>query len=181
MRLMFLVFLGMAVFAGCTSARAEMVLSSESIQEQGMLSMDQVFNGFGCQGKNLSPQLSWEGAPEGTKSLAVTIYDPDAPTGSGWWHWVAFNMPADTQGLAEGASGASMPEGTVESRTDFGSIGFGGACPPVGDKPHRYIVSVFALDTDRLDLDAQTPAAQVGYYLNAHTIEKAVLTGLYSR
>ena len=74
-----------------------------------------------------------------------------------------------------------MPEGTVESRTDFGSIGFGGACPPVGDKPHRYIVSVFALDTDRLDLDAQTPAAQVGYYLNAHTIEKAVLTGLYSR
>ena len=116
-----------------------------------------------------------------TADSVINSYDPDAPTGSGWWHWVAFNMPADTQGLAEGASGASMPEGTVESRTDFGSIGFGGACPPVGDKPHRYIVSVFALDTDRLDLDAQTPAAQVGYYLNAHTIEKAVLTGLYSR
>ena len=98
------------------------------------MAMEQVYNGFGCTGKNLSPQLSWDKAPSGTKSFAITAYDPDAPTGSGWWHWIAFNIPASVNSLDSGASGNSMPAGTVESRTDYGSTGFGGACPPVGDK-----------------------------------------------
>lgn len=140
-----------------------------------------VFKGFGCEGENVSPALSWSGAPEETKSYAVTVYDPDAPTGSGWWHWVVFNIPADVKSLEMAASGENMPEGAVESRTDYGSTGYGGPCPPVGDKPHHYVVTVHALDVEKLDIAPDTPAAQVGFNLHSHRIGKAVLTARYGR
>jgi hypothetical protein len=162
-------------------AHAEMVLKSESITEGQTLNDNQVYNGFGCTGKNLSPQLSWTGVPDGTKSLAITIYDPDAPTGSGWWHWLAYNIPVSTSALNEGASLTKMPEGTVEGLTDYGTPGFGGACPPVGDKPHHYIVTLFALDVDKLDVDAKATAAMIGFNLNTHMVEKVTLTGVYGR
>ncbi len=144
-----------------------------------------VFSGFGCTGGNVSPGLIWKNAPKGTKSFAVTSYDPDAPTGSGWWHWVAFNIPATATELPSGAGtadGATLPAGTVQSRTDFGAPGYGGPCPPKGDKPHHYTFTVFALKVDALPVvDANSPAAMVGYFLNANAIAKAGLTAKYGR
>jgi len=164
------------------STRQGMVLSSSDIADGAVISNAQVFNGFGCTGENISPALSWDGVPEEAKSLALTVYDPDAPTGSGWWHWVVFNMPVETNALPAGASKSdTMPEGTVESMTDFGTPGYGGPCPPVGDAPHHYIFTLHALDVEKLDLGENTPAAQVGYFLNAHSVGKASFTGMYGR
>lgn len=177
--LLVLVLMGLQIFAG--AARAEMVLRSDDIQDGGTLPMAQVFNSFGCEGGNMSPHLAWDGVPAAAKSLAVTVYDPDAPTGSGWWHWVAFNIPADVRALESGASGQAMPEGTVESVTDYGATGFGGACPPVGDDPHRYIVTLHALDVDSLPIDEKASGAMVGYYLGAHGLDTATITATYGR
>jgi hypothetical protein len=162
-------------------ALAEFRVQSSDISNGTPMPKAQEFNGFGCEGDNLSPQLSWSGAPEGTKSFAITAYDPDAPTGSGWWHWLAFNIPADITSLKTGASGNTMPEGSTESRTDYGVPGFGGACPPKGDKAHRYQFTVFALNTDKLDLAPDSSGALVGYYLNGHALAKTTLEALYQR
>jgi len=148
-----------------------------------MLTDQQVFNGFGCSGANVSPQLAWKGAPKDAKSFVVTVYDPDAPTGSGWWHWVVFNIPASTTELAQGAGSgkAALPEGAVQSRTDFGAPGFGGACPPVGDKPHRYIFTVHALKLDKLDLTPDSSPALVGFMTRANSLGSATFTAKYGR
>jgi hypothetical protein len=131
---------------------------------------------------NVSPALSWSGAPAGTKSFALNIYDPDAPTGSGWWHWVVFNIPPATTSLPKGAGDVKkklMPKGAIQSRTDFGADGYGGPCPPAGDKPHHYQITVFAVDVDKLpDANNDTAsAALVGFDLHFHTLAKATLTG----
>lgn len=149
----------------------------------GQVGFAQVYNGFGCTGENISPDLAWENVPKGTESFAVTLYDPDAPTGSGWWHWVVYNIPADVRGLKAGSSGMKerMPKGAVEGKTSYGAPGFGGACPPVGDTPHRYILTVYALDTAVLDLGAGSAPELVGFYLNAHAIAKASLMAYYGR
>ncbi len=173
-----LTILTLFCFVSIAPAFAQMSLQSTDIKEGQKLSNAQVFNGFGCVGDNKSPQLSWEGVPEGAKSLAVTLYDPDAPTGSGWWHWVVFNIPANVKSLD---SDASMPNGAIESRTDFGSTGFGGACPPEGNAPHNYIFTLHALDVEKLDIDENASGAMVGYFLNAHSIEKASITAKYGR
>jgi Raf kinase inhibitor-like YbhB/YbcL family protein len=149
---------------------------------KGQLSMNEVFNGFGCTGKNLSPELSWNNAPEGTKSFALTVYDPDAPTGSGWWHWVVFNIPKETSSLQAGAgdkSNTHLPSGSVQNINDYGFAGFGGACPPKGDKSHQYIFTIHALDVESLPLDGKQSAAIAGYNINAHTIQKASLIVYY--
>lgn len=148
------------------------------------MTVQQVFNGFGCSGDNVSPELSWAGAPTGTKSFALTMYDPDAPTGSGWWHWVIFNIPTTTKQIPTGAGNkAVVLPGTqaVQSMTDFGKPGYGGPCPPVGDKPHHYIVTIHALKVDAMPLNAQSPGAMVGYYIKQNTIGTASLTGMYGR
>jgi len=150
----------------------------------GQLTEAQVFSGFGCSGGNISPALEWTGAPGRTQSYAVTMYDPDAPTGSGWWHWVMFNIPADTNGLKSGAGNPDKglaPKGSIQSVTDFGAKGFGGACPPEGSKPHMYLLTVFALDVDKLDLGEDTSPALVGFMLNQHVLAKASLVAYYNR
>lgn len=160
------------------------LLMSPTIKPNAILPVDQVFNGFGCTGKNISPALRWRGVPSGTKSFAVTVYDPDAPTGSGWWHWVVYNIPPDVRELAEGAGeagGKFLPPGAVQGRTDFGTAGFGGACPPQGDKPHRYIFTVFALKVEKLDLPPDASAALVGFMLNANKLAMASFTAKYRR
>ena len=159
-------------------------LASPTIKPGSTLTEAQVFNGFGCTGKNVSPALKWSGAPSGTKSFALTVYDPDAPTGSGWWHWVVYNIPASATELAEGAGtadGKSLPAGSQQGRTDFGAPGFGGACPPPGDKPHRYIFTVYALKTDKLDIPEGGTAALVGYMINANKLGSASFTAKYGR
>ena len=123
------------LLAGLTGAGAAnaLTLTSPDIKPNGKISDEQVANVFGCEGKNVSPALSWSGAPKGTKSFAVSIYDPDAPTGSGFWHWVVVNIPADATSLAKGAGdpkAAALPVGALQTRTDFGVPGYGGPCPP---------------------------------------------------
>ncbi len=128
---------------------------------------------------NRSPQLSWSGAPEGTRSFAITCFDPDAPTGSGFWHWTVANVPADVTELAEGASSAGLPKGAVEGRTDFGEPGFGGAAPPPGHGPHRYVFTVFAVDVDSLPVKPDDSGAKYGFNLHFHTLAKASITATY--
>ena len=166
------------------SAAADFQLTSPTIKHKGTIGKAHVFDGFGCTGDNVSPELRWNNAPKGTKSFAVTMYDPDAPTGSGWWHWVIFNIPPDITALAAGAGkpgGPGEPQRSVQSMTDFGEPGYGGPCPPAGHKPHRYIVTVYALKVEHLSLKPATPAAMVGFYLNQNALAKASFTGLYSR
>jgi Raf kinase inhibitor-like YbhB/YbcL family protein len=167
-----------------SAGAASFMLSSPTIAPDSTLTPDQVFNGFGCSGKNISPALQWMGAPAGTKSYAVTVYDPDAPTGSGWWHWVVYDIPATVTELPAGAGdagGGHLPAGTVQGRTDFGQAGFGGACPPPGDKPHRYIFTVYALKVEKIDVPAAATAALIGYNLNANQLGKASFTAKYGR
>jgi Raf kinase inhibitor-like YbhB/YbcL family protein len=156
----------------------------KSDQFGGQLTIDQVYSGFGCTGKNISPSLKWSDAPQATKSFAVTVYDPDAPTGSGWWHWVIFNIPAGVHELKTDAGDVKKhiaPAGSVQSMTSYGQPGFGGACPPQGDKPHRYIFTVFALDVPKIELDEHAQPALVGYMLNGHALAKASLIAYYGR
>ena len=138
------------LFALVTVGAQAFEVSSADIKDGKTLANAQVFNGFGCTGGNVAPQISWKGAPKDAKSFAVTVYDPDAPTGSGWWHWIVFDIPATFNGLPGGASSApdakiKLPEGAKQGRNDYGSRDFGGACSPLGDKPLRYIVTVHAL------------------------------------
>ena len=160
----------------------EFTLKSDDLG--GQLTLAQVFSGFGCSGKNISPALKWINPPANTKSFAVTVYDPDAPTGSGWWHWVIFNIPAGVTELIADAGRVEKnlaPAGSIQSLTDFGKPGFGGACPPQGDKAHRYIFTVYALNTAKLDLNEKTSPAMVGFVLNSSTIAKASLIAYYRR
>lgn len=159
-------------------------LESAEVKPNATIAEAQVYKGFGCTGGNVSPSLTWKNPPAGTKSFAVTVYDPDAPTGSGWWHWVVFNLPATTTSLSAGAgdpASGKLPPGAVQSRTDFGNPGYGGPCPPQGDKPHRYVFTVYALKVDKLDLHESAPAALVGFMIHANEIGKATFTGKYGR
>jgi hypothetical protein len=163
---------------------AEFSLTSTELTPGGRFETRHVFNGFGCTGGNVSPALSWSGAPAGTKSFALTVYDPDAPTGSGWWHWVIFDIPSTTNSLAAGAgdpSGGKAPKGAVQTSTDFGKTGFGGPCPPAGDKPHRYVFTLYALKVDKLGADPASTAAMVGFMLNSNKLERASFTVYYGR
>lgn len=160
-------------------------LSSPDIKPNSRIKDDHVFNGFGCTGKNVSPTLVWKDPPKGTKSFALLVHDPDAPTGgSGWWHWVVVNIPADAKKLDSGAGkadGAGLPKGAAQVNTDFGAPGWGGPCPPKGDRNHHYHFTLHALKVDKLDLPPGATAALAGFMINANSIGKAKLTGVYSR
>ncbi|MEA2047151.1 MAG: YbhB/YbcL family Raf kinase inhibitor-like protein [Campylobacterota bacterium] len=154
----------------------------ESKDLKGQLTKTQEFNSFGCSGENKSPQLQWSNAPKGTKSFAITVYDPDAPTGSGWWHWLIVNIPTTANSIATDASNTQkLPKGALETINDYGTTNFGGACPPEGDKAHTYIFTVYALDVEKLDLTAKSDSALVGYMINKHTIQKATVVSYYER
>lgn len=162
----------------------DFTLTSPDVAAHHQVPDKHFLNGFGCTGGNVSPALDWKKAPAGTKSFAVTAYDPDAPTGSGWWHWVVFNLPANTTSLPQGAgdpASGKLSKSAVQGRTDFGKPGWGGPCPPKGDKPHRFIFTVFALKTEKIDLDENASAALVGFMLNSNTIAKATLVASSQR
>ena len=159
----------------------EFELTSTTVSEGEKLSNSQVFKGFGCKGGNQSPQLSWTGAPEGTKSFAITLYDPDAPTGSGWWHWNVVNIPASISSVSQNAStNKKLPKEAIEIRNDYGTIGFGGACPPPGEV-HRYVFTVYALGTERLELPENPSNALVGFMLRSNMLDSASITAIYHR
>lgn len=172
------------VLIAVPSFAADFRLTSPVLKDKGKIGNEQVFSGFGCTGGNVSPELQWPNAPKDAKSFAVTVYDPDAPTGSGWWHWVIFNLPPSTDKLPANAGkpdSGLAPQGSIQSMTDFGQPGYGGPCPPAGDKPHRYIFTVFALKVDQLPLKADASGAMVGYYLNQNALAQAKFTAYYGR
>jgi len=159
-------------------------LSSPDLIPGTPIRLPQVFNSFGCSGGNISPALSWSHAPDGTKSFALMVYDPDAPTGSGWWHWVVYNIPARVNALVSKAGDPAaglMPIGAVQGNTDFGAAGYGGPCPPAGDKPHRYYFRLYALKVEKLDLPPTATAAFVGFNVRANSLGVAELMAVYSR
>lgn len=161
------------------------VVTSNSFKDGDYLAKDHILSsdfGFGCAGGNQSPHLKWSGAPAGTKSFAVTCYDPDAPTGSGFWHWVVIGIPASVTELALGAGSAKgdMPKGALQTRTDFGAPGYGGPCPPEGDHPHRYFFTVHAVGSE-IKATADTSAAVVGFQLHFNTLAKSAVMGLFKR
>ena len=176
---------GSALFlAGSIGAAAAFEVTSPEIAPGATISNKQVFNGFGCKGDNISPALNWTNAPAGTKSFAVMIHDPDAPTGgAGFWHWIIANIPATTMGLPAGTNGKGkgLPKGVTQVNTDFGAPGYGGPCPPVGDAAHHYNITVYALKVDKLDLPKNATASLAGFMINGNSIGKATLTGLYGR
>src|SRR5215475_12929718 len=146
-------------------------VTSVDVAEGQRLNDGQVFNGWGQSGGNLSPQLSWSGFPAETKSFAVSCYDPDAPTGSGFWHWTLFDIPVSVTTLPTGAASGNLsgvPAGAVHARNDFGNNHCDGAAPPPGDGPHRYMFVVHAVGADKLGADADTSPAVVGFMLNAN-------------
>lgn len=159
-------------------------LSSVDITQGELMTKAQVFNGFGCSGDDLSPQLSWANAPTGTKSFAITAYDPDAPTGSGWWHWQIVNIPMNVMNIPTDAgnpNNALIPKGSVQIKNDYGIAGFGGACPPSGHGIHHYRFTVHALSVDKLELPIDASGALAGYMINANTIEASTIESLYKR
>ena len=190
-----------ASISGCGSGQAQtpvFTLSSPDL-ESGTFATKFILNGFGCTGGNISPALDWSNPPAGTQSFALQVYDPDAPSGSGFWHWAVYDMPAATTGLAQGAGNgpATLPVGAFGGNTDFldtgatgGNGNYGGPCPPAGDAPHHYIFTLYALDVPQLEVAAGLPkTGTAGLYgfglgragIGAHMLAKATFTATYGR
>ena len=179
-----------ATFAALLSSNAvshaqSFQLQSADIVPGQAIAQTFAFNGFGCTGQNTSPALSWSNPPAGTKSFALMVHDPDAMTGgAGFWHWVVVNLPASASALARGAGaadGRALPDTARQIATDFGAPGWGGPCPPTGDKAHRYMFTVYALKVDKLDLPANATASLSGFMINANALGKASFTSIYGR
>ena len=163
---------------------ASFTLTSAAFKNNGAIAPKYSFNQFGCTGENLSPPLEWKNPPAGTKSFALMVHDPDAPTGSGWWHWVVYNIPAETTALPEGAGaadGKALPKGTVQGNTDFGKPGWGGPCPPPGSGKHHYNFTLYALKVDKIEVPPGASPAMVGFNVNANKLGQAKLTGMFEQ
>jgi Raf kinase inhibitor-like YbhB/YbcL family protein len=162
---------------------ARMTVTSSTL-EHGFLPQN-VLNGYGCTGGNLSPALHWSGAPAGTKSFVVTLYDPDdRDNPSGWWHWVIYNIPGDISSLSDRAGSdqkAQLPAGAIHGRTDLGTLDYTGPCPDKGDAPHRYTFTVYALDVPTLAVDAGASGAMVVETAHDHVLAKGDLVVRFGR
>jgi Raf kinase inhibitor-like YbhB/YbcL family protein len=161
------------------SQAGEFKLQSPTWRNAGTVPGESLYSD--CGGKNISPPLSWVGAPTGTKSFAITLFDPDAPGGHGWWHWVLFDLGPNTQNLAAGTgSGRQLPAGSKQTRNDYGSLGYGGPCPPPGST-HRYVLAIAALDLPTLSVSAQAPPGQIAALIAKHTLAQASINVRYGR
>jgi Raf kinase inhibitor-like YbhB/YbcL family protein len=164
-------------------AATKFSLTSPDIAQNQPMKSAQVFNEFGCTGQNISPALSWQNAPAGTRSFALMVHDPDAPTGSGWWHWIVYDIPANVTSLAADAGNPQktlMPKGAVQGRNDYGVHAYGGPCPPPGP-PHRYFFRLHALKVEKVDAPVEASAALIGFNVNASTLAVAEIMAVYAR
>jgi Raf kinase inhibitor-like YbhB/YbcL family protein len=169
-----------ASVCGLAIAQPAFKVTSPTVQDGQPLAIEQVFNGMGCEGGNVSPQLDWSNAPEGTKSFAVTMFDPDVPSGSGWWHWLIYDIPANLEGLPADIA-MEAPDGMKQGPNDAGYRVYGGACPPEGYGAHHYEITVFALGVDELPVPPDASAALIGVMLNMNALGKASITATYER
>jgi len=175
-----IIFSAAAYLALWSSAGQALELTSSDVSNGATLKVAQVHSR--CGGENRSPALAWSGAPKGTQSYALTMFDSDANGGRGFWHWLVFNVPASAQGLPAGAgSETGLPNGAVQTQNDFGTPGYGGACPPPGSGPHHYTLTLYALSAPTIPLDSKSTSAAITAYLKAHALATATLTGLYRR
>jgi Raf kinase inhibitor-like YbhB/YbcL family protein len=165
-------------------AAAPFVLSSPDVPAGGSIPLVDVFNQAGCTGGNLSPALHWAGVPVGTRSFALTVFDPDEKvTGSGWWHWVVYNLPASSRGLPRGAGKSqsrSLPQGAIQGRSDLGTAEYHGPCPELRQS-HRYVFTLYALSVDTLPVDAAATPAMVRFVLNGFIVGTATLAATFAR
>lgn len=166
-----------ALLASNSALAGSLTLASTDIANGKFMAKAQEFQGFGCSGGNQSPQLSWSGAPAGTAAFAIMVHDPDAPTGSGWWHWQLVNIPKEVTFLP---AGAVTPAGSQAMNNDYGAKGFGGACPPPKHGVHRYEFTLYAL-SQKLELPENASGALTGYMVKAHTLESSTIEALYRR
>ncbi len=177
-------FAAMAVAGHGPGERPGITVTSHEVAPGQTIAAAQVYDRGGCTGGNISPSLSWTGAPPATKSFAITVYDPDAPNGGkGWWHWIVYDIPAQVSNLPAGAGTPDrnlLPTGARNGPNDFGTPGYGGPCPPKGNKPHRYIFTVYALDVASLDAPHGGPVT-FGARIKAHAIASGTLTGTFGR
>lgn len=181
--LIFKLALLLSIFVSASVSADTFTLTSTDIAQGKFMSKAQEFEGFGCSGGNSSPELSWSGAPKGTKAFAILAYDPDAPTGSGWWHWQIINIPMSVTTLPAGAGDSSKklsPEGSIQIKNDYGIRGFGGACPPKGHGVHRYQFTIHAL-SKKLELPQDASGALTGYMVNTHSLALHTIEALYKR
>lgn len=180
------IFISAMGFSQTTIAEqsTDFYLHSPDVASDGEIDASFEYDGFGCSGDNRSPELIWSNPPAQARSFAISVHDPDAPTGSGWWHWRVVNIPADTTSLTANAGaegGENMPNGSLQIRNDFGYKGWGGMCPPEGAGPHRYTFTVHALDVETLDIPEDASPALAGFMIHQHEIARAGFMATYSR
>lgn len=180
------IILGLLAFSlSLTSMAATFTLKSQDLAANTPIPVKYSFNSFGCSGENISPELNWSGAPAGTKSFAITVHDPDAVTGGGgFWHWLVIDIPATETSLprnAGSADGKNLPAGAKHIATDFGSLGWGGPCPPAGDKAHKYNITIYALKTEKLGVADNATAGLTGFMINQNVLGKTTFTSTFAR
>lgn len=163
-----------------TPARAAFVLASQDVAAGSTIGEKFVFKGMGCQGENVTPSLNWSGAPPGTASFVLSVFDPDARGGAGWWHWIVYNLPAEASALPQDAGNPQrslLPKPAWQAKNDFGQTGYGGPCPPPGERPHHYVFTIYALRIAAV----KPPDDRVGYIPTDAVLAKASFTAVYGR
>jgi len=171
-----ILYLGGMIMSNALDKATTFMAFSPTLKNNETLPMEQVYKGFGCNGGNKAPELSWINAPENTKSFAIICHDPDAPRPNGWYHWLMVNIPSSVSSYK-----GTVPTGAVETVTDFNTTGYGGACPPVGHGVHRYNFTIYALDTEKLEVSKDNLPLEVEKVVKSHALAQTTITGLFER